>query len=89
MQGRNEHRAGPQSPLSGQAPPQGGGRICPVFTVFIPKNRKYLAQLSDKKIWGTKSFKGGAKMAIRGAKLTFGGGKKFGSKKAPGGTTSL
>ena len=32
---------------------------------------------------------GGAKMAIRGAKLTFGCGKKIGSTKAPGGAKSL
>ena len=29
------------------------------------------------KNWGTKSFSGGAKMSIRGDKLTFGGGENF------------
>ena len=64
------------------------GRIFPEFTVFIPKNREYLAQLSVRstreKNEGTKSFRG-QKMAINGAKLTFGGGKKLGVQKASGG----
>ena len=52
-----------------------GGRIFPEFTVFIPKNCEYLVQLSVV-----------AKMAIRGAKLTFGGGTFFlGVQKTPGG----
>ena len=53
--------------------------IYPEFTVFIPKKREYLAQLrvqSTRKIFGYKKLKGGAKMAIRGVKLTFGGGPK-------------
>ena len=64
------------------------GRIFPEFTVFIPKNREYLAQLSVRStrifFGATKRFMG-PKMAIRGAKLTFGGGKKIRSTKSFGG----
>ena len=42
-----------------------GLRIIHEFTVFIPKNHEYLAQLSvrstRKKNWGTKSFRGGGR----------------------------
>ena len=70
------------------------GRIFPEFTDFIPKNLEYLPKISvrstRKKFWGHKKLQGwGAKMAIRSAKLTFGGGKKFGSTKAPGGQRAL
>ena len=51
------------------------GALFPEFTVFIPKNREYLAQLSVRST--RKKASGGAKMAIRGAKLTFSGGKFF------------
>ena len=65
-----------------------GGAFFSKFTVSIPKNREYLAQLSvrsTRNISGTKSYRG-AKMAIRGAKLTFvGGKKKVGVEKASGG----
>ena len=62
-------RPGPQSPLSGRAPPQKVGGIFPKFTVFIPKNREYLAQLSvpsTRKKFGVQKASGCAKKDIEG-----------------------
>ena len=56
------------------------GAHFPQIYCFIPKTREYLAQFSvrstRKKNWGYKKLQG-AKMAIRGAKLSFSGGKNF------------
>ena len=70
------------------------GAHFPRIYCFIPINREYLAQLSVRSTGifcvGTKSFRGRQNgYKGRGAILTFGGGKKIGSKKAPGGATSL
>ena len=70
------------------------GRIFPEFTDFIPKNLEYLPQISvrstRKNFWGHKKLQGwGAKMALRSAKLTFGGGKKLEVQKLQGGNEPI
>ena len=55
------------------------GAYFPEFTVFIPKNREYLAQISvrsTRKKLRNKKFQQAVKLALRGAKLTFEGGNK-------------
>ena len=55
-------------------------------TVNISRNLAFGRREKD---LGVQKASGGAKMAIRGAKLTFGGGEKIGSTKAQGGAKSL
>ena len=71
------------------------GRISPNLlflyrkTVNISRNLAVSGRSKREKKLGVQKASGGAKLAIRGTKLTFGVGKKFGSTEAPGEAKSL